>query len=49
MLRLRLYVGDIAAWRGVDAIAVSANRTLQGNDNPGASPAVGQRRRPALS
>ena len=34
MLRLRLCVGDIAAWRGVDAVAVSSNRTLQGNDNP---------------
>ena len=34
MLRLRLCVGDIASWRGVDCVAVSTNRTLQGNENP---------------
>ncbi len=34
-MRLRLCVGDIVTWRGVDAIAVSANPTLQGNASPG--------------
>lgn len=33
-MRLRLCVGDIAVWRGVDAVAVSTNRSLQGNANP---------------
>jgi O-acetyl-ADP-ribose deacetylase (regulator of RNase III) len=33
-MRLRLCVGDLAAWPGVDAVVVSANRTLQGNASP---------------
>jgi O-acetyl-ADP-ribose deacetylase (regulator of RNase III) len=34
-MRLRVCVGDIVAWRGVDAIVVSANRALQGSASPG--------------
>lgn len=33
-MRLRVCVGDLVSWRGVDAIAVSANRALQGNASP---------------